>query len=166
MKVESLRTDDCFEDVLEKYSDLIYRIAYMNVRVKADADDVFQQVWCIYLQKNKVFESEEHRKHWLINVAMKCCKKIQLSSWYKKNVFLEDFPLLKEEMPEKDYEVYCAVMSLPDKYRRVIYMYYYEGFTVDEISEITRIKPSTIRSQLKRGREILKEKLKGDVFSE
>ena len=166
MKIQSLRTDDCFDEVVEKYSDLIYRIAYMNVRVKADADDVFQQVWCIYLQKNKEFESEDHRKHWIINVTMKCCKKLHYSSWYKKNVFLEDFPILKEEMPEKDYEVYHAVMNLPDKYRRVIYMYYYENLTVDEISDIIKIKSSTIKSQLKRGRERLKEQLKGDIFGE
>lgn len=166
MAFQSLRTDDCFEEVLEEYSDLIYRVAYMNVRIKADADDVFQEVWCRYYQKNKAFESEEHRRNWLINVTLKCCKKIYSASWYKKTVLLEDFPVLKAELPERDFETYTAVMSLPEKYRTPVYLYYYEGFSTDEISKITRINSSTVRSQLKRGREKLKEILQGDDFSE
>lgn len=166
MALQSLRTDDCFEEVMEKYSDLIYRLAYTNVRIKADADDVFQEVWCRYYQKNKTFESEQHRRNWLINVTLKCCKKIYSSARYKRTVLLEDFPVLKEELPERDYEVYYAVMSLHEKYRTPIYLYYYEGFSAEEISEMTHIKPSTLRSQLKRGREKLKEMLKGDDLSE
>ncbi|MBR5437602.1 MAG: sigma-70 family RNA polymerase sigma factor, partial [Clostridia bacterium] len=54
MKIQPLRTDGCFEEVMEKYSDMVYRIAYANVRVKTDAEDAFQEVWCRYYQKNKV----------------------------------------------------------------------------------------------------------------
>lgn len=166
MTEQSLRTDDCFEEVMKKYSDLIYRVAYMNVKIKADADDVFQEVWCRYYQKNKTFESEEHRRNWLINVTLKCCKKIYSSVRYKRTVLIEDYPTLKEEMPQKDYETYSAVMSLPEKYRIPIYLYYYEGFTAEEISGMTNIKSSTLRSQLKRGREKLKIMLQGDDFNE
>lgn len=166
MLIQSLRTDDSAEEIIERYSDLVYRIAYMNVRIKADADDVFQQVWYIYFQKVRAFDSEEHRRNWLINVTLKCCKKIYSSYRYKNTVLLEDFPLLKEEMPERDYEVYYAVMNLPEKYRSVIYLYYYERFTTEEISEVLKINSSTVRSRLKRGREKLKEQLKGDEFSE
>ena len=166
MLLQSLRTDDSVEEIIDRYSNLIYRVAYMNVRVKADADDIFQQVWCTYFQKNKKFESEDHRKYWIINVTLKCCKKMYLSSWYRKTVFLEEFPLLTEEMPEKDYEVYYAMMNLPEKYRTPIYLYYYESLSVDEISKALKVNPSTIKSQLKRGREKLKDQLKGDEFSE
>ncbi|MBQ8227592.1 MAG: sigma-70 family RNA polymerase sigma factor [Clostridia bacterium] len=166
MIIQSLRTDDCFEETVEKYSNLIYRIAYMNVRIKSDADDVFQEVWCRYYQKNINFESEEHRRNWLINVTLKCCKKIYSSSWYKKTVFFDDFPCLKEELSEKDYDVYYAVMNLPAKYRIPIYLFYYENFSVEEISQTTNINPSTVRSQLKRGREKLKHSLKGAELNE
>lgn len=166
MLLKSLRTDDSAEEIIDRYSDLIYRIAYMNVRIKADADDVFQQVWYIYFQKDRVFDSEEYRRNWLINVTLKCCKKIYSSYRYKNTVLLEDFPLLKEEMPEKDYGVYSAVMSLPEKYRSVIYLYYYENFTAEEIGEMFKTNSSTIRSRLKRGREKLRQQLKGDEFSE
>lgn len=166
MILQSLRTDDSAEEIIDRYSDLIYRVAYMNVKVKADADDVFQQVWYIYFKKEQIFDSEEHRRNWLINVTLKCCKKIYSSYRYKNTVLLEDFPLLKEEMPEKDYDVYNAVLNLPEKYRSVIYLYYYESFTAEEIGKILKTNSSTIRSRLKRGREKLKEQLKGDEFSE
>ena len=166
MQIQSLRTDDCFEEVMERYSDMIYRIAYANVRVKEDAQDVFQEVWCRYYQKNKIFESEEHRRNWLINVTLKCCKKIYSSVRYKRTVLTDDMSLLREKLPERDFEIYDAVIRLPEKYRVPIYLYYYEDFSVNEISEITKINASTVRSQMKRGREKLKEILKGDEFSE
>lgn len=166
MQIQSLRTDDCFEEVMKRYSDLIYRIAYANVRVKEDAQDVFQEVWCRYYQKNKIFESEEHRRNWLINVTLKCCKKIYSSVRYKRTVLTDDMSLLREKLPERDFEIYDAVIRLPEKYRVPVYLYYYEDFSVNEISEITKINASTVRSQMKRGREKLKEILKGDEFSE
>ena len=166
MQIQSLRTDDCFEEVMERYSDLIYRIAYANVRVKEDAQDVFQEVWCRYYQKNKIFESEEHRRNWLINVTLKCCKKIYSSVRYKRTVLTDDMSLLREKLPERDFEIYDAVIRLREKYRVPVYLYYYEDFSVNEISEITKINASTVRSQMKRGREKLKEILKGDEFSE
>ena len=164
MKAQSLRTDDCFEEVMERYSDLIYRVAYANVKIKADADDVFQEVWCRYYQKNKVFESEEHRRNWLINVTLKCCKKIYSSVRYKRTVLTDDVSLLESKLPKKDFEIYYAVINLPQKYRIPIYLYYYEGFSVNEISHMTNTNASTVRSQMKRGREKLKEILEGDVF--
>lgn len=166
MQIQSLRTDDCFEEVMERYSDMIYRIAYANVRIKEDAQDVFQEVWCRYYQKNKIFESEEHRRNWLINVTLKCCKKIYSSVRYKRTVLTDDMSLLREKLPERDFEIYDAVIRLPEKYRVPVYLYYYEDFSVNEISEITKINASTVRSQMKRGREQLKEILKGDEFSE
>lgn len=164
MKIQSLRTDDCLEEVMEKYSDLIYRVAYANVKVKADADDVFQEVWCRYYQKNKIFESEEHRRNWLINVTLKCCKKIYSSARYKFTILTDDISLLEAKLPTRDFEIYYAVINLPEKYRIPIYLYYYEGFSVNEISEMTGTNSSTVRSQLKRGREKLKVILEGDVF--
>ena len=74
-------------------------------------------------------------------------------------------PLL-EKLNENEYIVYSAVQTLPFKYRNVIYLYYYEGFSTDEISEITGTKPSSVRSQLKRGREKLETLLKGEIVFE
>ena len=164
MKAQSLRTDDCFDEVMERYSDLIYRVAYANVKIKADADDVFQEVWCRYYQKNITYDSEEHRRNWLINVTLKCCKKIYSSVRYKRTILTDDLSLLQNKLPRKDFEIYHTVINLPEKYRIPIYLYYYEGFSVNEISEMTGTNSSTVRSHLKRGREKLKEILEGDVF--
>ena len=166
MKTQSLRTDDCFPEVMERYSDLIYRVAYANVKVKADADDVFQEVWYRYYLKNKTFESEEHRRNWLINVTLKCCKKIYSSVRYKRTVLTDDMSVLEKKLPQRDFEIYHTVINLPEKYRIPIYLYYYEGFSLNEISEMTKTNSSTVRSQLKRGREKLKEILEGDIFHE
>lgn len=166
MKIQSPGTDGCFEEVMEKYADMIYRIAYANVRVKADAEDVFQEVWYRYYRKNKVFEGEEHRRNWLINVTLKCCKKLYSSARYKRTVLTDDMSMLREKLPERDFEIYDAVIRLSEKYRIPLYLYYYEGFSVNEISEMTGIKSSTVRSQMKRGREKLKEILGGDEFNE
>lgn len=76
----------------------------------------------------------------------------------------DDVSLLESKLPKKDFEIYYAVINLPQKYRIPIYLYYYEGFSVNEISHMTNTNTSTVRSQMKRGREKLKEILEGDVF--
>lgn len=166
MKNQSLRTDDCFDEIIDKYSDMVYRIAFANVHIKTDADDIFQEVFLLYFKKNLLFESEEHRRNWLINVTLKYCKKIHSSSWYKKVDLSEEIPKLSKELDDDEYELYSAVQSLPYKYRNPIYLYYYEGFSVDEISKIIGIKPATIRSQMKRGREKLKTLLEKEIIYE
>ncbi len=166
MENQSLRTDDCFDEVIDKYSDMVYRIAFANVHIKTDADDIFQEVFLLYFKKNLLFESEEHRRNWLINVTLKYCKKIYASSWYKKVDLSEEIPKLIKELDDDEYELYSAVQSLPYKYRNPIYLYYYEGFSVDEIGKIIGVKPSTVRSQMKRGREKLKTLLEKEVIYE
>ena len=164
MSEKSLRTDD-FDDVINKYSNMVYRIAFANCKIKADAEDVFQEVFLLYYKKRITFKNEQHRRNWLINVTLKYCKKIYSSSWYNKTDLSDDVPLL-EIFNENEYIVYSAVQTLPFKYRNVIYLYYYEGFSTDEISEITGTKPSGVRSQLKRGREKLETLLKGEIIFE
>lgn len=159
MNERLLRTDNHIDEIISEYSDIVYRIAYANVQVKADADDVFQEVFLLYCRKAPEFENETHRRNWLINVTLKCCKKATFSSWRKHTAPLDDFPGLKTEMPLNEYELYSAVRSLPEKYRQVIYLYYYEGFSAGEISGILNRNASTVRSHLRRGREKLKSLL-------
>ncbi len=166
MKNQSLRTDDCFDEIVDRYSNMVYRIAFANVHVKTDADDIFQEVFLLYFKKNLSFESEEHRRNWLINVTLKYCKKVHSSSWYKKVDLSDEFPQLRSELNDNEYELYAAVQSLPRKYRNPIYLYYYEGFSLEEISNMLEIKPSTVRSQMKRGREKLKTILERDALNE
>lgn len=163
MKIQSLRTDDCIDEVIEKYSTMVYRLAFNLMKSKHDADDIFQEVFLRYIRKKIEFENEEHRKAWLIRVTVNCSKKFWSSSWFKKTVPLED--TITFEMPEEN-NLHYALLKLPSKYRTVIHLFYYEALSVEEISKILNRKPSTVRMQLTRGRAMLKENLKGEYFYE
>ena len=107
------------------------------------------------------FQSEEHIKAWLIRVTLNCSKSIFTTSWHKKTVPLSE----REDMPVFDTneksDVYYAVAELPQKYRAVIHLFYYEDMSVEQISKYLKANPSTVKSQLSRGRKMLGEKLKG-----
>jgi RNA polymerase sigma-70 factor (ECF subfamily) len=158
----SFSTDDV-NDVLTKYSNMVYRLALSRTRNISDAEDILQEVFFRLLNKNPEFESEEHRKAWLIRVTVNCSSKLLTSAWFKKTVPLEEE--LKFESKEKS-DVYYGVLELPLKYRTVIHLFYYEDLTIARISDILSIKESTIKSQLLRARELLKIKLKGDFDDE
>lgn len=164
MKIHSSCTDDYKNEVIDKYSAMIYRIALTQVRSVSDADDIFQEVFLRYLQKERSFQNEEHKKAWLINVTFKCCKKFWSSSWFRRIVPLDDALII--EMPAEESSVYYAILELPEKYRKVIQLFYFEDMSIDEIHQVIGTKHSTIRTQLTRGRAMLKEKLKGEYFYE
>lgn len=148
------------ESVVKKYADMVYRLAFAQVGSKSDADDIFQEVFLRYVQSKPVFESEEHRKAWLIRVTVNCTKKHWSSAWYRKTVPLEDS--FTFELPEEN-GINEAMQKLAPKYRSVIHLFYYEGYSITEISSILCIRESTIRAQLTRARARLSELLKGDL---
>ncbi len=147
-------------DIIEKYFNMVYKLALAKTCDANVAEDVTGDVFLKYMQSKKEFESEEHIKAWLIRVTVNCSKSFFSSSWFKKTVPLEE--TLIAEMPEEESEVYLAVLKLPEKYRVVIHLFYYEDMAVAEISENLGINESTVRSQLKRGREMLRTALKGE----
>ena len=146
------------QELIQKYFNMVYKIALSRTGSVHHAEDVVQETFLRYLKSDKEFETEEHLKAWLIRVTINCSKSIFLSSWYKKSVSLtEDITF---DSPEKR-DVYYAALALPQKYRTVIHLFYYEDMSVRQISETLGIKESTVKSQLHRGRELLKENLKG-----
>ena len=154
-------TDTYKQEIVEKYFDMVYRLALARTKDKSAADDVCQDVFLKYINSDKEFESEEHIKAWLLKVTVNCSKSIFTSSWFKKTVPLEE--TIPADMPEEESDVYLAVMKLPEKYRTVIHLFYYEELSVAEISEALGINESTVKSQLSRGRGLLKESLKGEI---
>lgn len=171
MNIQSLRTDDSIEEVIEKYKNMVYGIALTRVKNQNDAEDVFQEVFLVYFRKNPKFNEEEHRKAWLINTAINCSKKY-IRENLKDTDSLDNIDenqlsnIIFTFEDEKDTEVYNAMCSLPEKYRTVLHLYYFEEMSVYEISKVLKIKAGTVRMQMLRGREILKNKLKGDYFYE
>ena len=150
------RAHDCFDTLVDRYGDLVYRIAYARLQTKADADDVFQNVFLLLFQKDPTFQSEEHRRNWLINVTLKCCKKARSSAYSRCVTPVEEFPALQTALNTEALELFSAVQALPAADRMAIWLYYYEGFSSKEIAAMTKQKESTVRSRLRRAREKLK----------
>lgn len=165
MEQQSLRTDDCAE-VLERYGSMVYRIALAHVRARSDADDVFQNVFLKYVEKRPSFQTEEHRKAWLIRVTLLMCKKFWASPW-RKHASLEEAPEgnFTFILPEEN-RVYAALMELPARYRTALQLFYFEDLPADEIGRLLGRKPAAVRMQLTRGRALMREKLKGDEWHE
>lgn len=159
MEQQSLRTDDCIEDIIKAYSNMVYRLAFSQTRNKSDADDIYQEVFLRYIKSESRFETEKHRKAWLIRVTVNCCKKMWVSAWIKKIVPLNE--TVSFEMKEET-DLHYELKKLPLKYRSVIHLFYYEDLSIEEISEVLNQRPSTIRTQLTRARYKLKEILKED----
>jgi len=145
-------------DIVEKHFDMIYKLALSQTKSRDMADDVVQEVFLRFLKSDKNFESDEHIKAWLIRVAINCSHNVFSNSWAQKTAPLtEDIVFDTEEKGD----VYYAVLELPQKYRAVIHLFYYEDMSIDEISKALGSNPSTVKSQLSRGRKMLRNMLEG-----
>ncbi len=147
------------EQLIERQSGTVYRLAYSQTGSRSDADDVYQEVFLRYLKKQPVFESPEHERAWFIRVTLNCCKKLWASPWRRHDVPLEE--TISTELPEPQYLVE-ELKKLPRKYSAVLHLFYWEDMTVEEIGRLLDMKPNTVKSRLFRGRELLKARLKGE----
>ena len=161
----SLRANETLESTLNQYGDMILRLAYSSLKSRDDAEDVLQDVMIRLLENDPDFESDEHRKAWLIRVTINLCRNRLRSPWRRMNELDE---ARSEEAVDQAWEpamqeesgVLTAVMALPQKYREVIHLFYYEDQSIIQIAQILHKKESTIRSLLHRARNLLKETLK------
>ena len=152
---------DWVDEAVDKHANMVYRIAFTQMKNKTDADDIFQEVFLKLCRSTVVFETDEHIKAWLIKVTINTCRKSFTSAWSKKTVELpEDLEYIDEH---QDFEVVPAVQSLPMKYRTVIHLFYYEDMPVADIAKVLKSTVSTVTSQLSRARNLLRDKLKGGV---
>ncbi len=150
-------TGQAAEIIIRKYADMVYRLAYAHTQNRSDADDVFQETFLRYVRKKPHFDDEEHEKAWLIRVTINCAKKQMTSAWKRHTVSLEEHTA-SETQPANDLR--AALSQLTPQYRTVIHLYYYEGYTTEEMARMLSKKPSTIRSQLARARQKLESILK------
>lgn len=148
------------EKMIEKYSDMVYRLALTRTKSKENSEDVYQEVFLRLSKKLPDFESEEHEKAWLIRVTINCSKNLLSSKFLKYKEELKDD--ITFETKER-HDIYYAVQELPLKYRTIIHLYYYENYKINEISKILNIKENTIKSNLSRAREKLKQKVEGGI---
>ena len=149
---------DSLEPVIRRYSNMVYRLAFARTGNVSDAEDLYQEVFLRYLTRAPAFTSEEHRKAWLLRVTVNCCKKFHGSFWRRHIVALSE--ALPAQNPEEG-ELLGLLEGLPQKYRAVLHLYYYEGYATEEIAAILGRSPGTVRSQLSRGRALLRDAWKG-----
>ena len=162
-----LRAGGEMDSILDRYQDMVYGLALARTGSRTDADDVFQEVFLAYYQSGKVFRDEEHRKAWLLRTTVNQSRRVTASSWRRKTVPLserEDTPVQFRE-PEEN-RVWEALQALAEDYRLPIYLFYFHDLPPQEIAKILAIRPGAVRMRLTRGREQLREKLKGEIFDE
>ena len=141
-----------------KYKDTVFRVALNALGSPNDADDIVQDTLLRLLQRAEPFESEAHAKYWLIRVALNLCKNVFRAPW-RKNLPLEELaetPVF--DTPEQG-ELYSQVMVLPEKYRTVLYLFYYEDYSVKEIAHLLGITETAVTTRLQRARQALKSEL-------
>ena len=148
---------------VERWGDLVWRLALVRTANVSDAEDVFQEVFLRYFRQEdrQVFFNDEHRKAWLIRCTVNRAKSLLASPWRRRMVPLE---VAAQIGVEDEYrEVYSAVLALPEKYRAVIHLFYFEGLSVAEIAADLNAPEGTVRSHLSRGRALLREALKEEI---
>ena len=151
------------KQIIDEYADMVYRIALTRCQSVENAEDIFQEVFMKFSEKNIKFESKEHEKSWLIRVTINLTKNMKGSAWNRRVVSLDENI---EFNTKEENEIYSIVCDLPQNYRTVIYLLYYEGYKVNEISKLMRKPEGTIKTWLFRAREMLKEKIEGGFENE
>jgi len=152
--------------IVEEYQTMVYGIALSRAGNQFDADDIFQEVFLVYFKKGKNFCDEEHRKAWLIKTTLNCCKRALYSTWRKKTAPLDQAGNSRELsynfVSQEENAVFTALRELPEKYRTVLHLFYIEQFKTEEIARSLGVTGMAVRTRLKRGRDMLREKLKGE----
>lgn len=157
-----MRSEQEVNRAVEQYADMIRRICMLHLKNYDDTQDIFQNVFLKYALSSVVFESEEHEKAWLIRVATNACRDLLRDFFRKNTVPLEKILEYGTEEKQENRGVMEAVLSLPAKYKDVVYLHYYEGYTAGEISRILGKNVNTVYTYLNRARKILAEKLGGN----
>ena len=149
-------------ELIDKYTDMVYRIAFSRTQNVHDAQDITQDVFLKYIkytQAGNVFREEEHRKAWLLKVAVNTGNTFVKTAWARHRASLTEVGEMAQNMEDKS-EVYYAVMELPEKYRIPIHLFYFEELSIREIAGILKMSETAVKSRLHRAREMLKDKLK------
>lgn len=158
MEKQSSRADEL--KTIKRYSDMVYRMAFSLLKNKYDAEDIHQKVFLRYLRRKPEFEGPQHERAWFLRVTVNLCRNFWKTAWRQRvsSFGKEDLEWeAAEETGEPEDEIISLVKKLPQKYRAVIHLFYYEELPTEEIARILNRKPSTIRTQLTRAREKLKE---------
>lgn len=161
-----MRSEEELNQTIEQHSDTVRRLCMIHLKNYADTEDIFQTVFMKYVLSPVVFETPEHEKAWIIRVTINACKDLLKSFFHSRTVSIDEALQLAAPISEDYQDVLQAVLSLPTKYRQVVYLHYYEGYTAPQISQLLGKNLNTIYTLLRRSKGMLKEKLGGDFYGE
>ena len=158
--VETVSISQQAAQILDTYGDTILRYAYSYLHNQSDTEEVLQDTLIQFLKTRPVFESDEHEKAWLLRVTLNCLKSHWRMAWRRHDTPLDD----RIPFPEpEDSALDEALRRLTPKYRAAVHLFYYEGYTAEEIARMSGEKPSAIRTRLTRARAQLRELMKGEL---
>lgn len=180
-------TTDTVQHVINTYSDMVYRLAYAMMKNQSDAEDIYQEVFLRYIRREPVFHSSEHARAWMLRVTVNCCKNHWKSPWAdgrmepleRRDSNGDSYNILEKveaDMSDGDparqaqehwqrEQLRSRMKELPEQYRLVIHLYYYEELSTEEIARLLHRRAATVRTQLVRARQQLKVILESCGYS-
>jgi RNA polymerase sigma-70 factor (ECF subfamily) len=158
--------EKAFAQLVERRGNMVYKLAFVYMKSEFDAEDVYQNVFERFIKYEPEFDSPEHEKAWFIVTTINVCRSMLSSSWQRHTRVLDDVEweqilskTSRERMTHEDGALIEAVLKLPDNYRIVVQLFYYEDYSVREIAELLKIKEGTVTTQLNRARRKIKKML-------
>lgn len=161
-----MRGDEEVRAAIERHADTVRRLCLVHLRSYADTEDVFQTVFVRYARREEPFESPEHERAWFVRVTINACHDLQRNPFRRRTVPLDEVLEVVDPASERGAEareVLAAVLALPQKYRDVIYLHYYEGYSAPEIAGLTGRNVNTVYTNLTRARGLLRDALGGEL---
>lgn len=161
-----MRSEEEVNSAIERYADTVRRLCVVHLKNSADTEDIFQTVFLKYALHTQPFASDEHEKAWVIRVTINACKDLLRSFFRSRTVPLDEVLEQPQELPIRRRDVLEAVLALEQKYRQVVYLHYYEGYTAPQIGAILGRNVNTVYTLLTRARQMLKQTLGEDEDEE
>ena len=158
-----MRSEEALIRAIDRYADTVRRICMIHLKNQADTEDIFQTVFLKYALSSVSFEDDEHEKAWLIRVTLNACRDLLKRVFRSRTVSLESLGEQPAPIPPDYREVLEAVLALPQAYRDVVYLHYYEEYTAPQIGQILGKNVNTVYTLLSRSRQMLRERLGGDA---
>lgn len=157
-----MRSEQELIRAMDQHADTVRRLCLIHLKNEADTEDIFQTVFLKYVLSSVTFQTPEHEKAWLIRVTINACKDLLKSFFRSRTVSLEEVVERAAPVSDERRDVLEAVLQLPEQYRDVIYLHYYEGYTAAQIGDLLHKNVNTIYTWLTRARKLLRETLGGD----
>ncbi len=161
-----MSTNIDFQQKYKEYGEMLYRIAFVFLGNPDDTEDILQDVFITFLYKSPEFKTKEYEKAWLIRITQNKCINF-LKSSERKTLPIDELKLpTYSENHEEKIDIVKNILSLPQKYKTAVILYYYNDYSVEEIANTLKISKSAVKMRLKRAREILKIELEDYNYEE